>query len=95
MSSFLDPGIKFSELPKTFADAVMVAWKFDIRYLWVDCLCIIQDSKEDWRLESMKMGLVYKNSWLNIAAIDSPDCEGGLFVDRDRHLVDPFKITVP
>jgi hypothetical protein len=34
-------------LSQTFIDAVFKARRFGFRYLWVDSLCIIQDSKED------------------------------------------------
>jgi len=36
----LKGGILVAELPKTFADAVKVAWKLGIRYIWIDSLCI-------------------------------------------------------
>ncbi|PSN65256.1 HET-domain-containing protein [Corynespora cassiicola Philippines] len=85
-------GIHVTELPRTFADAVKVTWRLGIRYVWIDCLCIYQDSEQDWRSESAKMGLVYQNSWLNIAAIDSPDCNGGCFSTRNPKLIEPFKV---
>ncbi|KAF2806746.1 HET-domain-containing protein, partial [Mytilinidion resinicola] len=88
----LKGGMLVSELPKTFADAVKVAWELGIRYIWIDSLCIYQDSEHEWQSESAKMGLVYKNSWLNIAAIDSSDCNGGCFFQRDKRLVEPIKM---
>jgi hypothetical protein len=90
----LQGGVLLKELPRTFADAVKVAWRIGIQYIWVDFLCIMQDSKEEWRSESSKMGLVYKNSYLNVAAIDSPDCDAGIFVARDSVVVQPIKITM-
>lgn len=93
-ASYLKAGVRVGDLPKTFADAVKVAWKFEIRYIWIDSLCIFQDSEEEWRSESAKMGLVYKNSWLNIAAIDSQDCDSGCFFERDKALVEPVKIKL-
>jgi hypothetical protein len=90
----LGAGVCVRDLPKTFADAVKIAWKFKIQYIWIDSLCIFQDSEEEWRSESAKMGLVYKNSWLNIAAIDSQDCDGGFFFERDKVLVEPIKIKL-
>src|ERR1700760_2111274 len=35
-------------LPKTFKDAIKIAQFFGFRYLWIDSLCILQDSTEDW-----------------------------------------------
>ena len=38
--------------------------------LWIDALCIIQDDRLDWARESVKMGSVYENAHLTIAATD-------------------------
>ena len=45
-------GKSIHALPQTFQDAVIVAHRFSIRYLWLDSLCIVQDSQEDWERES-------------------------------------------
>jgi hypothetical protein len=39
--------IQIFELPKTVQDAIDVARRSDIEYIWIDSLCIIQGSKED------------------------------------------------
>jgi hypothetical protein len=39
--------IDFASLPLTLQDAVIVASKFEISYMWVDALCIIQDDEAD------------------------------------------------
>ncbi|KAM5528449.1 heterokaryon incompatibility protein [Fusarium oxysporum f. sp. phaseoli] len=39
-----------------------------IDYLWVDSLCILQDSVKDWEAESAKMGECFKNAHVGIAA---------------------------
>jgi hypothetical protein len=36
-----------SNLPQTFTDAIDVTRRLGFRYLWIDALCIIQDSAED------------------------------------------------
>jgi len=46
-------------MPEMFQDAVIASRELGIRYLWIDSLCIIQDSVEDWELECSKMGRVY------------------------------------
>lgn len=75
---FLD---KLPALPKTYQDAVIVARKLHVRYLWIDSLCIIQDDPEDWATESLLMDQVY-NALLNIAATAASDSRGGLFHSR-------------
>ncbi|RSL41210.1 hypothetical protein CEP54_015893 [Fusarium duplospermum] len=71
--------IPLTGLPKTFRDAVTLTRNLGLRYLWIDSLCIIQGSKEDWQIESSKMADIYHDSFLTIAAISSPDSRGGCF----------------
>jgi hypothetical protein len=47
-------------LPKMFQDAVFITRQLEIKYLWINSLCIIQDSQEDWSQEAAKMGDVYR-----------------------------------
>ncbi|UPL01781.1 hypothetical protein LCI18_012715 [Fusarium solani-melongenae] len=76
-------GSLIEELPKTFRDTIVVARTLGVRYLWIDALCIIQDSQEDWERESALMGSVYANALCNIPASASDGPEGGLFRQRD------------
>lgn len=78
-----EKNIVFNDLPRTFRDAVTVTREMRIRYLWIDCLCIIQGDKDDWELESSRMADVYSNSYLNIAATKAEDCHGGIFKEWD------------
>lgn len=84
--------ILWSSLPKTFQDAVTVTMWFKIKYLWIDSLCIIQDSHEDWERESKNMKHIYKNSFLTIAASRAVDAADGLFVDRNPDVVRISKV---
>jgi hypothetical protein len=72
-------GSPISALPQTFQDAISVTRTLGVEFLWVDALCIVQDSIDDWRSESLAMYHVYKNSFCNIAATASPTPHGGLF----------------
>ncbi|KAK4236127.1 hypothetical protein C8A03DRAFT_35984 [Achaetomium macrosporum] len=38
--------------PKVYRDAVSIAHQLDVRYLWIDSLCIIQNQPEDWRKQA-------------------------------------------
>jgi hypothetical protein len=75
--------IRFSQLPKTFQDAVVVARSLGIRYLWIDALCIVQDDLHDWYNESRNMARVYQNALVNIAAHGSQNDRDG-FLRRNR-----------
>ncbi|KAI0192786.1 heterokaryon incompatibility protein-domain-containing protein [Astrocystis sublimbata] len=66
-------------LPPTFRDAVAVTRRLGYRYLWIDSLCIIQDSETDWVAESAKMGDVYRFSVLTISALWGRNPYAGLF----------------
>jgi hypothetical protein len=71
--------IRYTDLPRTYRDAVSVCRSLSIRYLWIDSLCIIQDSKEDWAREAANMAYVYSNSYLTISADWSSNSEGGCY----------------
>ncbi|KAH6665268.1 TOL protein [Verticillium dahliae] len=85
LSSTLDQyrkGSRISDLPQTFQDLVVVARRFGVRYVWIDCFSIIQDCQDDWEAEAPMMRQVYANAACNIAASASDSPEGGLFQSR-------------
>ncbi|KAF8849450.1 HET-domain-containing protein [Acephala macrosclerotiorum] len=77
-------GIKIStyEGSKTFKDAFQLTRTLGIRYIWIDSLCIIQDSPEDWLRESNMMLKIYKHAYCNIAGTHGKS-NTGLFRSRD------------
>jgi hypothetical protein len=75
--------IRFEQLPKTLQDSLMIARYLDFDYIWIDCLCIIQDDREDWNREAARMADVYLNAALTIAASRSPDCNDGFLSECD------------
>ncbi|GAP92189.1 putative heterokaryon incompatibility protein [Rosellinia necatrix] len=78
----LKEGIAISLLPNTFQDAIEITKRLGIRYLWVDCLCIIQDDAPDWERESSRMAEIYRNAYLTISASASTDSYSGCFPER-------------
>lgn len=72
--------IYLSSLPLTLQHAVCISRGLNLQYLWVDSLCIIQDSKSDWDIESAKMGDIFANSIVTISADGSSSCDGGCFI---------------
>jgi hypothetical protein len=79
----LENGVPISDLPPTFKDAIIVTAMLGYCWIWIDCLCIVQDCTEDWEAEAQLMGLVYRHCQLNLAALDASDCRAGLFSGRD------------
>ncbi|KAH6995011.1 heterokaryon incompatibility protein-domain-containing protein [Ilyonectria destructans] len=78
-------GIPMAMLPKTFRDAVMACRRLNIRYFWIDSLCIVQDSTQEWQIQSSKMATIYENAFLTIAATHAKGQEEGLHTDQERH----------
>ncbi|KAF2446693.1 HET-domain-containing protein [Karstenula rhodostoma CBS 690.94] len=80
-------GIPLSSLPSTFRQAIHFARRLNpsIRYIWIDSLCIVQDSKDDWNRESVEMYSVYRNSYCNISATAASDSTHGMHFSRDPH----------
>jgi hypothetical protein len=74
--------ISWSDFPKTFQDAIIVTRQLGFDYLWIDSLCIVQDSAEDWQEESAKMGEIYQRAHLVIAATQASDGDSGCFQKR-------------
>ena len=80
-------------LPKNFSDALKIVVWLGFEYIWIDSLCIIQDSDLDWQRESQQMGRIYRHSQMTIAAVKSRDSHGGLFSKRDALSLVPCRIT--
>lgn len=79
--------IPWLDLPKTFRDAIQFTNSIGISYIWIDSICIIQDSMKDWESESRTMLRVYRHAECNLAAAVSEDSHGGLFSQRDHAIL--------
>ncbi|PVH90959.1 HET-domain-containing protein, partial [Periconia macrospinosa] len=90
-------------LPQIFKDAVTITRALGKRYLWIDSLCIIQDDKNDWDIESKKMEDVSSNAYCTIAASSAANPKVGFLGRQPRKYVkvpkslkdrsEPAKIT--
>ena len=89
--------IQYADLPRTYCNAISVCRALKVRYLWIDSLCIIQDSKDDWEREAANMAYVYSNSYLTISADWSTDSNGGCFKtftgDPEKDLFKSIHVT--
>jgi len=60
-------GIPLNDLPVAFQEAIDLLRSLSFRLLWIDALCIIQDSNDDWLHESARMYQVYSECQLNLS----------------------------
>ncbi|PQE05055.1 heterokaryon incompatibility protein [Rutstroemia sp. NJR-2017a BBW] len=84
--------VKDGFLTKTFREAIHAVRRLGFRYIWIDSLCIIQDSLDDWKEQSSVMGRIYGGSVLNLAAMAAVDGNGGCFFTRDAKPVARHKV---
>ncbi|WPB04099.1 uncharacterized protein RHO25_008743 [Cercospora beticola] len=87
-------GIPIENLKTSVRDAMSVAQRLGIPYLWVDSLCIVQDNPDELGSEIMAMDRVYGNSFCNISAASENDSAAGLFFDRDPRHCTTYSITL-
>ncbi|KAL1620279.1 hypothetical protein SLS56_009713 [Neofusicoccum ribis] len=76
-------GIRDADLPVVLRDAIYVARKLDLQYIWIDALCIIQDDKTDWEIEASKMASYYEGAHVTIAAAACEDTTVPFLAVRD------------
>lgn len=88
---FTTEGVPWQMMTKNFQDAIEIARFIGVEYIWIDSLCIIQGPNGDFFQEADKMHQVYRNSYCNIALVDSPNSRGGAFRKRDPGDVAPVK----
>ncbi|KAH7071848.1 heterokaryon incompatibility protein-domain-containing protein, partial [Paraphoma chrysanthemicola] len=71
--------IQLAAMPKTIQDAVITCQFLKIPYLWIDALCIVQGDlhEKDWYEQSLRMGSIYYNAHLAIAASAAEECNEG------------------
>jgi hypothetical protein len=75
----LRTGIDVAELAKTTREAAELTHALGLEYLWIDALCIKQDSVSVWEEQSSQMTQVYSNSELTLIAARSSGVETGSF----------------
>ncbi|KAI4687669.1 uncharacterized protein J4E88_003260 [Alternaria novae-zelandiae] len=84
--------IGFQDLPKTLQDAAMVVRFLGLRYVWIDCLAIVQDDTADWEKESAVMADIYSGSYINIAASNASHCGAGFLGPRKMPMTERIEI---
>ncbi|KAF7340890.1 HET-domain-containing protein [Mycena sanguinolenta] len=80
-------------LPQTIRDAIKAIHTLGLRYLWVDALCILQDSKEDKSREIAQMRTIFRNAYFTIIAASAHKVSAGFL--QNRSPCSPDDITLP
>ncbi|KAN0099183.1 HET domain containing protein [Hyaloscypha variabilis] len=76
-------GMQYNDLPPLIQDIVDCARKLGIEYIWIDRLCIIQGDVQDFKYQAPKMGEIYGNATLTIAAASASSENDRILVKRD------------
>ncbi|TGZ81115.1 HET-domain-containing protein, partial [Ascodesmis nigricans] len=76
-------GLETRLLPATVRDAVKVTQELGVRWLWIDALCILQDSKDDKIRELPKMRAIYRGAIFTIMAASANGSSEGFLGDRE------------
>lgn len=84
-------GMHRSDLPQTLQDSITISEKLGIQHLWIDALCIIQDSEDDWTVEAAKMGGIYLGSIVTIVPATSSSSGHGCFNQRSTSTIEVLR----
>ncbi|KAH9849292.1 heterokaryon incompatibility protein-domain-containing protein [Lenzites betulinus] len=74
--------IDLATLPQTIRDAIHVTHALGISFLWIDSLCIIQDSDADKQQEITQMRRIYRDAHLTVVAASARKVSEGFLQDR-------------
>ena len=78
-------------ISQSIKDAIKVVKGVGLRYLWVDAICIIQDSDEDKVQQIAKMHEIYHNALFTISAVSASTAQDG-FLNPQCKDVPTYKI---
>jgi hypothetical protein len=84
------------KLPQTIRDAIEVTRALGLLYLWVDSLCIIQDSDSDKMAQLPQMGRIYRNAAVTIVAASASSALQGFLKapQPPGYFVPPTTVTL-
>jgi hypothetical protein len=81
----LRDGLPLEDFPPTLRDAILVVRALEVRYVWIDSLCIFQDDPQDWAFEASMMAKVYEFAVVTVAATSAESVVDGFLGRRDPH----------
>ena len=74
--------ISLAELPPTLRHAVLITRNLGLEYIWIDSICIIQDSEKDWAEQSSKMAEIYQNCFVTLSASRAASSMEGILIEQ-------------
>ena len=77
--------IPFNDLPRTFQDALNISKRLEVRYVWIDALCIVQDDQKDWNKEASSMASIYEHSAFTICVMNGMSSDSGFLSERPQY----------
>jgi hypothetical protein len=88
MEEFLG-GLTMESFLPSFRDAITILRHLELRYIWIDCFCIVQESESgnhmtEKLVDIAQMREVYANSILNIGASYANNPRAGCFVSCEN-----------
>ena len=96
MESFRQ-GIPWIAIPQTFQDEIKFTRGLGLHYIWIDCVCIVQDDAVDWQEQAGAMAEIYSNSYITLAAAVAKDSSSRCLTYGDRKCKDermPVELTI-
>ncbi|KAI0515083.1 heterokaryon incompatibility protein-domain-containing protein [Xylaria bambusicola] len=74
-----------NSLPVALKQSIDLVHAMGIRFIWIDSLCIVQDSGRNFSLNAKAMHSIYGNSTITICAAEGKDATTGLLaLDEDK-----------
>jgi hypothetical protein len=84
--------INFADLPKSLQDAIIVTENLDLKLLWIDALCIVQDDAMDKAIEISTMPAVYSQAAVTILASRAESVRDGFLHMRNTYDTSIFEV---
>lgn len=72
----------YDQLPQTLKDAIQVTMDLGMKHLWIDALCIIQDSDQDKAEQISRMADIYEQAYVTISAARATAVPEGFLHNR-------------
>ncbi|RAL02647.1 uncharacterized protein BO80DRAFT_472073 [Aspergillus ibericus CBS 121593] len=69
------------EISKTVQDAILVCKVLGERFLWVDCLCIMQDDSRDQKFQNLRLPQIYAQAKCLLAPVSAETTDDRLLQD--------------